>query len=1271
MSIAIVAPQKFEFQDRVCVLLMLLFSKQKTLRFRVEPAGGEDAQMELASDNPLASVEIQVKGEAGTISIESLAKWLAHFPELKSEGALFERLVADQNRYILLILSGRCADSVAKYVVSLEWAGAAHANSKVRVQDAEDLKKTLMVINQPTTSDSKLESARKMHIRTVISSIKESALRQALKRLIIFERLDETAVRMKCEDLLRKNFRISPDKLDEVIEALRCVVTAAKTSQDDAIPALREVLARYKPEPLRPEGYIKRGDEMSLMQELSQNRLLLVSGPPRLGKTSVTRWIAAELADKGFQIKETTDLKDAERFLLEPVDVPRLALVDDPFGGTRPEPNPAGVLSRLNALIPRLAANRRLIVAQAQDRLLEVTRKKQLSEVRCSGAVWQNLVDQSKDLSCALWTQLANQYRIGDVLQSSVLNGIQDGKIVLDPGCLVHLAVNHMQIDDPVDMSQIERLARQDATDLGRALAGEKLKPILMSLAVSTVPGVEVCAPELAFISGEGDSKLPGQSNVIGTMVEFGSLCKRSISVPAYESPPHLTEEQESALESLELRRLLARSEFDHFSFTHPFYRSAAESLFDGATRSGVSTALSLLERGIFCLSPWTSTSAAKNIEWIFHQLDSNGKKAVATCAAKGLKSIFPTTRDVCFSFLMRNFDVLPDELCREMPKWVQHVTTLSLADMEWIEGEARIPLGDSSGIIYSDWTLPDTSETEVLSELAFLDGKEDRRITSERIAKTIGYYEDNSHRMTLNAISRLLSYDTALIRAEAIGIWLCQPRTDDTKVLERIFSEEHPAICLATLTAVLLSWKDCDKHRQTQLLKGLKRLSSSPSSAAAIIGVMETFGREEYTGENTPWPIFEALMPEVLNILPIDVFINDARLYTAIGDACHQLPVESRMRLVGAWIGLVERIAVRIIPSDFILGVVDVLITATKGYENLRADSFRRLLTIHGTGAQLRIVANLVDAWDDLTNQEKALLSHRLREPRIDLKWLQAVTLTRRNVPHELEKTILLGDVELRSEPNLLLKTMDGDLLRASACVYMGNPQPLWYIGTHHSGRDVWEPIIEEIARSPTHPLFSLAWEHITFEGKGKRVATFVTALGSVNATQVFKQLMLHKLRTNGDFMPEAWETLLKLAPDVTTRSAWLAEMASHASTVLNDFSDIKSWIPTEHQKEFISHLSTDLKLLELLNKLCEVVELSDKSSELRLNVEKLLTEIFEQRSPSILGTYDRITKYINRMGFSNTPLANKFKLKRTEFINTRSEWHRPDEEKPRFWIW
>lgn len=145
MSISIVGPQKYDFQDLICILLMLLHSKQNTPRFRVEPAGGEDALMELVSINPPACVEVQVKGEAGTISIELIADWLTHFPELQSKGALIERLLADQNRYVLMILSGGCADAVARYVVPMEREGKAHSNSKVLVRDAKLLIEKLLI----------------------------------------------------------------------------------------------------------------------------------------------------------------------------------------------------------------------------------------------------------------------------------------------------------------------------------------------------------------------------------------------------------------------------------------------------------------------------------------------------------------------------------------------------------------------------------------------------------------------------------------------------------------------------------------------------------------------------------------------------------------------------------------------------------------------------------------------------------------------------------------------------------------------------------------------------------------------------------------------------------------------------------------------------------------------------------------------------------------------------------------------------------------------
>jgi hypothetical protein len=66
MSIAVTAPEKFDFQDLVCIELMLRFEANAGAVMLVEPEDGEDAGLTLPRHQMAALiVEVQVKGPAG------------------------------------------------------------------------------------------------------------------------------------------------------------------------------------------------------------------------------------------------------------------------------------------------------------------------------------------------------------------------------------------------------------------------------------------------------------------------------------------------------------------------------------------------------------------------------------------------------------------------------------------------------------------------------------------------------------------------------------------------------------------------------------------------------------------------------------------------------------------------------------------------------------------------------------------------------------------------------------------------------------------------------------------------------------------------------------------------------------------------------------------------------------------------------------------------------------------------------------------------------
>jgi len=1288
MSIAIVGQQKYDYQDVVCVLLLLRVIGKEGAVVEVEPKGGEDALLRFNEGGRTIQAEVQVKGSAQQISIESLAEWLLHFPDHQASDTLVERLMAGGvDSFALVMALGRCMDAVSMYTQPDSWELDEHPQVKILLRDAKALIDAFKAHGEAMEGGTPLKDARKIHVNKLAEKLDPTDLRAALRRLLIVERLGDVAVREECRRLLRAD--VAVDQLDQALAGLQTLVKRVKATGGNAVVDARAVLSAYRAEPLRPDGYIQRGDEVLLSSVLTGDRKLLMSGPPRVGKTFLARWIAASFADNGYEVKETADVEAAERFLLDPVDVDRLALIDDPLGGAHEVQNASRVLSRLERLVARLRPNRRLIVAQVQDRLLQVTRKTRLADVCSAGAGWQDLSEISTAFSSKLWLQLVEEYAVPRVLSETVGHAIATKELSLEPGCLAYLAANHTQISEAGGVGAIERYARREASELGLALDDEGMKPIALAMAVSTVDRVPVPACELAFVSGSGGSLLPGVKSERIQLSKTVGGSENSDKQPQYETTPHLTSDQEIALETLELRRIVSRSESDSYSFSHPFYRAAAESLCDSATRRSEEAVIAMVKRGIFCLSPHVATSTAKNLYWLHERLDSLGQEGIVACAEQAMNSIFPAARDVCFKFLADRLDQLPAELQEKLPDWVRDTTFMSLDDLDWSMGEPRIPAAEGFGFAALDWPLATPTREGVAETLDVLSGNTNEHVSPEQAAEAIKFYRSQPSVMSLNAASRLLSFDVGLIRAEAIGVWLAVPRSEDEELLTRIFDDEHPKVIVEAFRAITGTWATCTDVRQQRLLDGLQGLCSTASAAAAVLETMLLEFTESYDGPDAPWPVFGALMPRVLSDFPVGAFINDGRLYQATLDASRYLPFESSLKVLLAWLGLLERIVSRQLSSDYMAGVCAILFKLTKSNAEARADFVSRLLRLHGTGGKLQVVANLVDEWDLLSELERKEVLTVLRGSTLDAKWLKGAALTRKEIPVEIERAVLQQGISLSEElPADLVEKLEPDLLVAAASIYMGRPQPLWYLGTHHGGKKIWEPVVEAIAVLPSHPLFEVAWQHLMFGGDGERVARFVTELGFQHRKKVFRMMMDEKLRVNGWFMPEAWEALFNLVSDEATQTEWIVEMASHASKVLDRIDEVNDWIPEKFRTKFFEELIdlTYLRIIQDMQSLFSEIKIdvhevasdainsSQEFNEINRGLIEQYLEILEMllklRPPQILSTYETIKRNLIKFGFTDVAFLSELEGKRKLLIKER---HGPSPTEPEIdcWIW
>ncbi|WP_286800833.1 hypothetical protein [Oceanicaulis sp. UBA2681] len=1254
MSIAIIGQEKYAFQDLVCIETMLRFFTHDEATLFIEPEGGEDAELTLNLDGHETTLEIQVKGARGAVTQAEIAACLAHAPPHKAEPTLFDRVLNDTHRQAVLVMSGRADDACARYLGSCNWHGEAHDTSKLTHEHAGQLLAAYAAANVGGKPDGPLATRRRERNKERAAALDYHDVFPTLSRLIVFDQVDDTRLQACCSEHLRRDHRVPSDRIEAVLQELHSAVVEAKKSKLDAFPLVRSIISKASPSSIEPEGYVPRGLEHELFDALSRDNVLLLSGMPRVGKSYTARSVAEQFMGSGYDVREFVDVKAADRFLRDPGTALRLALLDDPLGGSQVSSDAARALANLTALIPRTTPQRKLLVAQGLGPLLSVTRRRSLDEVVTAKRRWRDLGDIEGKFLSRVWQSQTSAAKVEGAVCDRVTEALQEGALVLEPGCLEHLVANLDRLSVAASNEEIERIAREDAKQLGDGLAADGLDSLAISLALSTAAYEPIHLTELAFVRGSGGDVLPGKKSGFGRIISLGDPSPSKRVDPAYEHPPEVAEADSAGLETLERRHFIEFDDLDATNFTHAFYRAAAESLVDTPTLITAQKIEQMLERGLFCRSPRTSRATARNLDWVFKQLKQRTvqRSAIVQHAIDGLGSVYPATRDLCFRFLLNHLDALPEEQQQDLSRWISRVTSVSLKDLEWSDGEARLPVGGKSGVDYVDFFCQSVSKQDVAAEIALLDAPEGAA-SPEQAARALRYLATDPGAMTPTMAGRLLSYDEAVLRAEATRLWLSRSRTEDDIVLDRIFTDRHPSCALGLLKGAIAGWEAASSERRTRLLDGLAAVAADRAAAAAMLNHLVVFDRVEKTGKNPPWSIFEALMPVVMMALPDNAVFNDARLFHVASTAVDEISTTSMLAFCDGWIDWLERSErTGRLPSDFSLGVADIVIMATTSEPVSRDDRIERLLSFNGTGARVRFMADLIDHWKALRiDEQEAVLAHLLRDAP-DTRWMQAVALTRSTVPSTITDALLPKGTSLNHPADQLIDILPPALLNAAIHVYAGRPQPLWWLGTHHSGEAIWEPVMEAVARRPDHSQWELAQEHCAFTGDGERVALIVTDLGAENAERMLEILLRLKVGCTGNFMPQAWAAVLRQGGADEYR-CWLDRMFEASPAILDDVSEIKEWLCEERdQNELADRLENDLTLLKLANSAFAVAD-----TELQEEAIKILTFLCKERPPVIFGTCDRLIAKIIRIAGDTNDLTELLQKRRQEILDERDK--------------
>ncbi len=1220
MTINITGPKKYDFQDIVCVALGLQTLSRPSVKFLIEPNGGEDCEIHF--DGQI--VEIQVKGASGKFGLKELAEYLGHPGTKVADNTLLERLLADKSRFIVLVLSSRCDDATSVLVEGLSW------REKERVQSLNkaDAKTLLAAYAKPSggRDPSKLAKERDQHRAAVAAKLTPETLVEAMRRVSLVERLDEVAVTSVCEDLLVRAYDVPGDRTGDTIHRLREVIKGAKGKSHNVLPQIQEVLNQSSYGSLSPEGYVERGIETVWQETLSQRRVLLLTGRPRTGKSNAARFIAARFQKLGYTVRVLSEVKEAERFLSEPGRSHRLVLLDDPLGGTHTEPDFIKLYQQLEDLVAHLRHDRRLIVAQSQEQLFAATNASDVGTLTVDGHCWYDLSQSEATLSATIWSNQVAQAAVPSELAQFVENALLTGKLNLDPGSIQHLARHHGKIVAPVTVDQLERIAHERASALADIWRSEGLQPLARSLAIGTNAMVPIAETELAFLLGKGGDSLPGLPDSQFTITSIGGGAPEPSIDPEYEEEPTLDQVDRAGLDSLEMRRLISYPGLHQINFSHAYYRAAGEASAQVSTQKQTAEALSVLERALFCRRGLTSKAAARNLDWMHERLKgSNRRDAIPELAERGLKSYFPATRDLCYAFLLRHLPELPREFQSHLPDWVIAVRRRDVSEMIWQDDEARLPIGRTiSGLERMEALRSAPERGDVLTELGLLESSEETYLGPQGACRAITFYKGEPAALGHQAMARLLNYGEGFIRAAAAKIWLSVDRSEDEDILRKLYADEHPAVASAMLDGAVRGWSTLPQARKSRLIDIIGAQAAEPAAAAAIMPNLIRFDRIEYSGPGRAWDLFARVMPIALDALPAGAEFTEARLFNVVMESRGKIAPELLVRICDSWLHWLEKVTAEgLVPDDFTLGFADLLLDATRGKPEMREGRLARALALPGSTAPYAIIADIVDHWDVLTEAERGLVVGMLGASRSDAIWLKASVLTSPNVPKDLEQLLLPVGVALNGPALVLVTGLADDLLAACVQAFTGQPPRLW--NRAHRGADVWQPVVDLIVRQPRHPLFGIAWEAISSSGKGDQVRQIVLECGPSNAELFLDLLLRHKLSRVGDFMPEAWAAVLDQASDRETRTEWLCSALVYSTAILDDLRDLDLWLLNEDDKRIA------LRFLEPdIESILAAKEISD-GHDPHSGMSRLL-EQFKKEPPRLHGTYGRIQGIVRR---------------------------------------
>ena len=1085
MSVEIVGAQGFDYQYTVTLYMILKYLEMDHFEVLVENESFEDAKLSYQLEDKTYHIELQVKKKASEIAYDEFATWLAHFQKSKSDCFILDRIQQSDTNYLVFVTNNRCTDNVSKFVGK----GNEIKENKICFS-AEMLKDLKLRMLKGIDNKNELGRKRKEHIEQYFNQ-KKNELNKVLGRVYIIERKDQ--IEREICIILKEQYQIPKMICRDVMNQMLDVVRQGRDSGEDITALIREILKNKRFSRVLPEdkSFYKRDSIDILKSELLQKNLLLLTGVPFSGKTYIAKTIAQELQDNGYYVKLTDNIiedQEAYYFLMSPENDSRLLLIEDPFGHIGKSENYIQIRDKIEGLIrDRLSINRKVIITSRLDILLDVFQKKQIEECKIQGNGWINTSISSKEEAEKIWLRFYGEsdesLQVFERLKRSFDH--HDETVFLEIGEMRHLLLSVQNINVLTHMStdEIIKQARISSEEVCRKIKsyGETYKDIFILLGCfcNTVRSVSV--KDLAYILCSNEESVSIRQKMEEEVtVSIGDRQKNSHihqEFPVYAQMPKLDEDIISILRVLCEKGYIYKERItNEIYFLHPIYTYASKLLLQEEIEDDwdIEKYIKYMRRAIGSLS---SNAAFCSLCQLGQEFDR--EQMIIDCIVEGSRSIFPAIRDVSILYLDQNFDNLNEQVQKDFMKNIRNGRTADKY-MQWNGNECWYQM---DGKHYFDFFNMDDFWGKDINFT--LEEIEERVRKKENFSKK-EIYDILSSSLADNLSREFLEYtllsDEAVIRSRAIFYlfknYAAKLDFEKTEYLQRF---ENYNVVYGMLKGMFSSVNDFSEENVKKLIIYFQKQFERKSVSMYVEDLFDKFG-DEYDSKAIDWgkyaeaerlriwKIWAALFSKWLVCFPAKFMgMNEPHMSLNIDRSLKYLNNQKEVvDVANAWIQWIHNYSKYHSVNDYGMSVLDYLITGTKNSACLRKGMIKKELKVNSTSLVTAHISHIVDLWDMLTDEERKDICEYLKnEMRGDMKWIQAVALTRKNVTKDIQIAIT-GNVFLDKEPKKIIDTLnEKNILTECLHIFCGFPQPLWFNGYHHSGKySLWDGVMMEVLK-------------------------------------------------------------------------------------------------------------------------------------------------------------------------------------------------------------